>query len=375
MSETATSEEAAWYRALFRRGSDAVLVLDGEGRILEANGRAERLLEGRGADLIGRTFREFQGATDESPLQRASTGGLRYDTEILTLGGRTVPVEISLAILPWNGEGRLFCSLRSIVERLRAEAEIRELNRTLEERVARRTAEVRLQAEELERTVGELERFSHAAGHDLRAPVRAISNLAEWIAEDLGDEAPPSVRDHLGLLQERARRLSGLLEGLLAYARIGRDPDPPEAVHPAALVEEVRFLLDLPARIRLSAEGPDEAFVLPRLAVQQVLVNLVDNAIRHHDRDDVEIRIAWAPRGSGLAVDVEDDGPGIPERFRESVFEMFRQLRPSDESGGSGVGLTLVKKALESCGGSVAIEDRSGGGCRIRTVWPLASTD
>ena len=115
----------------------------------------------------------------------------------------------------------------------------------------------------------------------------------------------------------------------------------------------------------------------PRAPLTQVFQNLIGNALKHHDRPATgRIRIDGVVRKGTATFTVVDDGPGIPERFRERVFGMFQTLRPRDEVEGSGMGLAIVKKLIDRQGGRISLEDGGGGrGLTVRFTWPANAKD
>lgn len=224
-------------------------------------------------------------------------------------------------------------------------------------------------ADELARSNRDLEQFAYVASHDLRAPLRAIRGLASWIAADAEAVLPATSRDNLGLLQNRAARLDAMVEGLLSYSRAGRWRQAPEPVALDLLAREAGQLAGLTEAFALEIAAP-ETVVAHRAALQQVLTNLIANAIRHHDRGGGVIRVTASPRGDFVEVRVSDDGPGIDPADHARVFELFKTLRSRDEVEGSGLGLSIVKRLVESEGGAVRIESGPGRGATFVFTWP-----
>ena len=233
----------------------------------------------------------------------------------------------------------------------------------LAERVAERTAE-------LARSNEELDQFAYVASHDLKAPLRAIENLAAWIAADAGPLLPEESKRHLGLLQGRVRRMEQLLSDLLAYSRVDREEGTPEEVDAAALVREVAELIDGAPGIEVVI-GEMPTLVTPRAPLEMVFRNLIGNAFKHHDRpEEGRVIVRAHDADSFVTFTVEDDGPGIPARYHERIFGLFQTLRPRDEVEGSGMGLAVVKKAVESRGGTVRVDSAEGRGTTFAFTWP-----
>lgn len=234
---------------------------------------------------------------------------------------------------------------------------------------ARRRAERELARNvvELQRSNRELDDFAYVASHDLKSPLRDIHNLSSWIAEDAGANLSSETQRHLRLLGERVQRMEKLLDDLLAYSRVGRLPTAPQRVSVRATVDELRPLLQMTKHV-VSVRGSEDDIEATPVAVALVLRNLVQNAIKHHDRDEGTVTIETRRVDGGVEVSVQDDGPGIPERFHDRVFRMFQTLRPRDHVESSGIGLAIVKKVLDMHAGSVRIESR-GRGATVTTFW------
>jgi signal transduction histidine kinase len=234
---------------------------------------------------------------------------------------------------------------------------------------ARRAREA-VQAE-LERSNAELDSFAYVASHDLKAPLRGIRNLAEWITEDLGDHASDETKENLSLLRGRVDRLDGLLESLLEYSRVGRRSDAVETVDSAQLVTDIaQYLAPREGFAILAADGMPR-FDTARVPLEKVLRNLINNALKHHDRDQGTVTVTAMRQDGFVKFRVADDGPGIPREFHEKIFQMFQTLRPRDEVEGSGMGLAIVKKTVESAGGKIRVEsDHPSRGTAFVFTWP-----
>jgi signal transduction histidine kinase len=248
-----------------------------------------------------------------------------------------------------------------------AQAQLQELNDTLERRVAERTVE-------LERSNRELDRFAYIASHDLKAPLRAIDNLAGWIVEDSAAALSPTSMAYLIKLRSRVKRLESLLEDLLLYSRAGRDRHGYEIVDTTALVHNIVDLLNPPLGMQVSIQGELPAIRCERAPLETVLRNLIENAVKHHHQPgEGTIVIAACQHDGMVEYAVGDNGPGIDPQFHERIFEVFQTLRPRDEVEGSGMGLAIVKKTVESAGGKIHVESTLGHGATFYFTWPLTT--
>ncbi|MCE7985026.1 MAG: PAS domain S-box protein [Caldilinea sp. CFX5] len=259
---------------------------------------------------------------------------------------------------------RLFQETKSLL------AQVHQLNLTLEQRVAERTAQLAQKNVELERSNRELEKFAYVASHDLRSPLRAIDNLSQWIDEDAGRLLPDASKEHLAKMRGRVRRMDQLLDDLLAYSRIGRFAYNVETVDVKQLVQEIMILLNAPPTFQVTLAEALPVFRTQRVPFATVLRNLIGNAIKHHHRPDGHVHIAAHDEGAWLHFVVSDDGPGIDPQFHGKIFEIFQTLQPRDKVEGSGMGLAIVKKAVEIVGGTITVESHVGAGATFRFTWP-----
>lgn len=223
----------------------------------------------------------------------------------------------------------------------------------------------------LEQRNEELDQFAYVTSHDLKAPLRAIANLATWIEEDIGSQLPAENAEQFELLKNRVHRMEGLINGLLEYSRIGRTYQSSEQVDVAALLEDVVDSLPTAGFTVIIAPDMPE-FQAKRSPLYQVFSNLINNAIKHHHRSDGTVEIGVEDLGQVYQFTVKDDGPGIAEAFHEKVFAIFQTLRSRDELESTGIGLSLVKKAVLAEGGNIEIfsKGEQGAGTTFQFTWP-----
>ena len=222
----------------------------------------------------------------------------------------------------------------------------------------------------------QLESFAHVVSHDLKSPVRGIGNLVEFLAEDLGPyldcpDASPEVVRNLARLDEQHRRLTHLIDSLLTYCALGHEPVACETLDVRDSLDALADELGLDDG-RLVVRGELPVFRTQAVRFEQVMRSLLENAVRHFEGDPGGLRVAVTVERApgGWRVAVGDNGPGIPARFHETVFEVFRRLRPKDEVEGSGVGLSIVRRSLETIGGSVSLRSAPGEGATFELFWP-----
>lgn len=231
--------------------------------------------------------------------------------------------------------------------------------------------ELRRALAETQRSNNDLDGFASIAAHDLRAPLRGIDQLAGFIQEDCANILPPSSQDYLGKLRSRVKRLDGMLQGLLSYSRLGHGNTERELLNPRPLLEAVidmvipmdKFSVTLPEKMP-HIFAADAKFNL-------VFRNLLANVVKHHDEERGQVVVTSEIDGDMVTIAVEDDGPGIPSEQQQRVFQLFTTLNARDDVESSGMGLALVKRAIESEGGSVFFENLAGRGTKIITTWMM----
>jgi PAS domain S-box-containing protein len=293
---------------------------------------------------------------------------LRYDQPWQATGrqsnGVLFPLEISVSQI--SLDQRMIVIIRDITERQQAKQklqaraeELTQLNRTLA-----------MTNTELKARNQELDQFAYVASHDLKAPLRAIASLSEWIEEDLAEQLSEENSHQMLLLRSRVKRMEALINGLLYYGRIGRTQVAPEAVDVGALVEDIiETLAPLPTfTITIAPNMP--TFKTRRLALRQVLTNLLDNALVHHSNPNGNIAILVKDQGERYEFTVQDDGNGIEPHYHDKIFTIFQTLQSRDVHESTGMGLAIIKKILDTEGGDICLESQIGKGAAFRFTWP-----
>lgn len=332
---------------------DAIIVIDERGRIEDFNHAAERIFGYAAAEVVGCNVSMLM----PSPYREEHDGYIeRYrrtgEKRIIGVGrevlgrrkdGEVFPLDLSVSEFRVGAERRYTGIVRDISERKRVQARQAELVR------------------EVEAANEELRSFAYIASHDLKAPLRAIGSLADWISADYGDRFDEAGREQMGLLIGRVRRMDQLIDGILAYSRVGRVREERIEVELGPLLESVVDLLAPPPHIQVEL-GPLPTVVVEPTRIQQVFQNLLSNAIRYLDKPRGRIEVG-AEKGEGeWRFFVRDNGPGIAPRHQERIFLLFQTLQPRDRSESTGIGLALVKKIVEMYGGEVGLESEVGEG-------------
>ncbi len=222
----------------------------------------------------------------------------------------------------------------------------------------------------LENQNRELDQFVHMASHDLKAPLRGIANLSEWLEEDLSGQLSPDNQAQLALMRARVKRMDNLINGLLQYSRVGREDLETSQVNTHELLLEIIDSLDPPPSFQIQLPDMMPTISTQRLLLSQVFANLLSNAIKHHDQGSGQIVVGWAEQDEYYRFTVADDGPGIPPDQRERIFGIFQTLGSIESGSNTGIGLALVKKLVEGGGGSIQLISQSDRGSCFEFTWP-----
>ncbi len=225
---------------------------------------------------------------------------------------------------------------------------------------------------ELSRSNRELQDFAHITAHDLKAPLRAIGTLADWLAESYADKFDAEGKEQISLLIGRAQRMSKLIDGILRYSEIARTKQSAEKVNLNTLVTEIIRGIDMPDNIEIIIENQLPTVVYEQTRMIQVFQNLLTNAVKYMDKPEGCIEINCVKHNAFWKFSVADNGPGIEEKYYEKIFKIFQTLSPRDEIESTGIGLPLAKKIIENYDGEIWVESKVGIGSNFFFTLPIS---
>lgn len=383
--EAALRQSQEQFRATFEQAAVGIAHVDLEGHWLRVNQKLCDIVGYCAAELTERTFQDITHPDDlEADLalmQKLLDGEIQtYSIEkrYFHQSGEIVWIELTASLVrevaPDHqasnsdlGIPRYFISVvEEINDRKQAQAELQERSREL----SNFNGLLAQAAVLLEERNQELDRFVHIVSHDLKAPLRAISNLSQWIEEDLEGELSADNQQQMALLRDRVYRMQAMIDGLLEYARAGRTDADIEPVVVAELLAEVIDSLDPPHPFRVEIAPEMPTIQTKRLLLSQVFANLISNGIKHHNRPDGLIRISSQDKGDFYEFEVADDGPGIASEHHDKIFMIFQAVNPQNSQDSSGIGLSIVKKIVETEEGTIRLESELGKGTTFYFTWP-----
>lgn len=333
-----------------------VVVTDARGTIALVNAETERLFGYERSELIGRPVEQLMPSRNRdahrghreryvrAPVSRAMGAGRELHGR--RRDGSEFPIEIGLRPIAMAGGTGVIATIVDITVRRALEADLRRANEDLDD-------------------------FASIASHDLKAPLRGIASLTEWLIEDLTGVGTPDALRNLERIAVRIARMERLIDDLLAFARAGRTGGDTVVFDPAEMIESLREMLAIPDGFTLTADCRVSTMIAPRTPIETVLRNLIDNAVKHHDRAEGHIDVRVEAEEAAWVLSVIDDGPGVPEGARERIFKLFQTLGPK-EGGGTGLGLAVAKSLVARHGGTIAARANEGGrrGTTFVVRWP-----
>jgi len=362
------------FRSLLEAAPDAMVIGAEDGRISLVNSQVEAIFGFRREELIGENIRLLVPEWSSQAVHPGSSSGARerhMELWAIRKSGPKFPVELSLSPLQTEEGLLVTTAIRDITQRRRAEDAVREINQTLEQRVAERTEELLQSNKALQQSNDDLNQFAYAASHDLQEPLRMVSLYSQMLQRKYGEKLDAEADEFIAFIVGGAKRMEQLLRDLLAYSQTGSSSEGP--VQPVDCAEAMRkVVLNLQASVEQSNAtitwDPLPTVHAHEIRLMQLLQNLISNAIKYRSEEPPAIHVSAERRGQDWYFAVRDNGIGIDPEYAHEVFRIFRRLHGQDYPG-TGIGLAICQRIVERYGGRIWVESTLGrGSCFCFTV-------
>jgi PAS domain S-box-containing protein len=363
---------------------DGVAIVNTQGKIESFNDAAVKMFGYSSSEVIGWDWqklidrdaneREIQQLLLASPskLVKVMSNGQIWQAMGQRKNGELFPIEISMNNIALDDDR--IAIIRDITDRQQAAAKLQA--KTIE--LTDLNTSLQATNESLLQTNQELDQFAYVTSHDLKAPLRAIASLSEWIEEDLEEHLSSDTRSQLHLLRRRVYRMQALLNSLLEYSRAGRTQSPIAAVDVGKLLTKIIQKLAPPETFTIEIASSMPILDTRWQALEQVFSHLIDNAIRHHPTEMGIVKISAIDLGDRYEFAIVDNGEGIEPQYQKRIYTIFQTLKARDLQENIGAGLAIVKKLVTAEGGTIQLESVAGKGAIFRFTWlkqPLTTKD
>lgn len=229
--------------------------------------------------------------------------------------------------------------------------------------------EIKQNLEEIQNINKKLDKFVAVVSHDLKTPLNGIFGLLNFMEEDIQKGDTQEVINSIRLIKNCANNLRNMITGILEYSRASRSKVSKELININTLLHELKETLLLPSDIHLNIQKDLPSVFCEQVRLRQVFQNLIDNSIKHNDKEICEIDITYTEKDDFYAFSVKDNGPGIPPKFHEWIFELFKTIPTEVEKDSNGIGLSIVKTIVEDQGGKIYINSELGQGAEFIFYW------
>nr|WP_236618061.1 PAS domain S-box protein [Rhodopirellula europaea] len=357
-TQLALASQEEQFRNLFERSPLGSVLIDSNRQLRLINSRIEAMYQlsptpGRHIQLIDLVPSEFHEQLTP-PKDRCSmnqSANAQFEFEVVRADGNAMRISLVTAALEIENQCMTLATFSDITERHQVAMDLER------------------KQEELERSNEDLDRFAYIASHDLKAPLRGIMHLTEWIEEDMPPQIGQEVREHLKMLQAQVSRMDMLLNDLLAYARVTRQTGAVEWVDLNVALPELFTFMSPPPTMKLVLPATMPSLSTTRGPLEQIFRNLFGNAIKHAANSS-QVIVTTETAGDSYHFTVRDNGPGIPESSQERIFGMFQTLESGKERRGTGMGLHLVKRLVQVQGCDAWVESKINEGSAFHFTWP-----
>lgn len=351
----------AWSRSIFEGSTVGIALLNTNSVVIEVNPALERIL-GYSANEIKNigisNITHIEDIENDSrlfdDLIEGNIDSYKIEKRYIRKDNKVIWANAMLSYIQNVGEDFQF--IIAMIEDITQQKENEESQQKLVSR--------------LEETNKELDNFAYIVSHDLKAPLRGIGSLANWLLTDYRDKLDEEGADIINLLVNRVERMKNFIDGILQYSRVTRVKENYVEIHLDKLIKEVVELLSPPENIKIIVDSKLPIIMGEIIYIEQIYQNLISNAIKFMDKPEGEIRISCNSIEDFFEFSVSDNGAGIDEKYFNKIFMIFQTLQPRDKFESTGIGLSIVKKIVETSGGKIWLESRINKGTTFYFTLP-----
>ncbi len=357
LAEEALRESEERFRTVVESSPIGFFIINDISILEYANNEMSRILGYPLEEIVGSDFTKFLDEKSNDRVRnnyarriRGEDAPKRYELGIIRKDGENRQTELGAALTEDSmGNRKVLGQMVDITERKKAEAEVMRLNEELEQRVINRT-------HQLESANSEMEAFTYSVSHDLRAPLRAIDGYARILLEDYSTVLDAEGQRLFSVIRDNSRKMSQLIDDLLAFSRLNRTEIRTSVVNMQELVDSVYKDLSAPEeRDRIDIKiGALESITGDATLLRQVWSNLIANALKFSSKKEkAKIEIGCTPKESEIVYYVRDNGAGFDMHYVHQLFGVFHRLHNEKEFAGTGVGLAIVQRVIQRHNGRV----------------------
>lgn len=347
---------------LLDQSDDSFQVADKEGSFVFVNKECTRRMDYSRRQLLGMnvmdiekvfaTKADWHNHFDE--LKNMAPQSMIINGENVRKDGNSFPVEVNVKYVKVNGKEMVVAVSRDVTERAKEEKKRKKL------------------IEQLKNVNDELKEFAYVVSHDLKAPLRGISTLSDWLILDYKEELDETGQSHLQLIKKRTGKMHELIEGILKYSKIGRERTLTTTINLKELIDDVVESLALPSHIKVEIDQQLPIIENEIVRMRQLFQNLIGNAYKYNDKTQGLIEVIAKDLENGYwEFCIKDNGPGIDEKYHDKIFKIFQTLDSKEVTDSTGVGLTIVKKIIRNNNGDIQVYSEKGAGASFVFTLPL----
>ncbi len=337
------------YRELFETVLDGIVITNHEGRMIDANPAAEKLLGYTKEELGQLIIKDIVHPDDQKESQKflkllmEQGYYTNYRGRTITKNGATRYIQVNSNAIYKNGK---MVGSRDIV---------RDVSQLYE--AEKKTTQL---LEELAEVNKELSDFAHIVSHDLKAPLRAIKAISNWLSEDYSHKLDDQGKKQLALLGNRVHRMHEFIEGIFEYTKMGRIKESKVLVEMMEIIHNVILMINLDENVEIKILKKLPEVYCEKIKIEQVFQNLISNAIKYNDKKYCKIEIDYEDLDTHFLFKIKDNGKGIEKKNFEKIFQIFQTLQAKDDFESTGIGLSIVKRVVQLHGGTINVKSELG---------------